>query len=1101
MHAERLRVQTGMVDGEVTTRNLPAGTVTFLLTDVEGSTRLWQDRPAEMGSAIARHYEILDGAIRKSGGVRPVEQGEGDSVVGVFVHAIDALRAAIDAQVLLVDQLPWLAVRMAIHTGDALLRDEGNYVGGTIIRCARLRACGHGAQILVSETTAPLVAVSVIDGLALRDLGRARLRDLNRAERVWQVEHPELPATFPPLRSLDHAPNNLPSPLTSFIGRDREQAIVAGLVGLHRLVTLTGSGGSGKTRLALHAAADVIGAHAGGTWWVELGPVLGPGEVAECIAMATGLRPAPGVDILIQIARGLRESGPVLIVLDNAEHVLDETARIAEQLLSGCPDLRILATSREPIGVSGEIVWRVPSLSTPDPHDSWTLAELCTFDAVRLFLDRARLARPNLVLDEQTAGSIASICARLDGVPLALELAAARVRTLPLDRLARGLHDAFRLLTGGSRTTLARQQTLLASIAWSIDLLDSRERLVLRRLAVFPTTFTLDAAEGVAADEGAVDAYSVLELIGRLVDKSLVQLDDVTGRYRMLETIRQYCMERLQEIGDTAATRTRHAAYYAQWCGEVGEGRHGIDRAPLHCDMPNVVVAMQWAREHEPALAYAVCRGLTIRASLGHYEDLADTCDWLAAGPADDELASAWAGAAATQLNASFTIGHHPLAALRDVIEAQLAEDDLAGRRRLSWYDAVLLSMRDDGDIRPLRASIGQVRDAGNDLELSMEIGYVALAHVARGLLETGQELVAEARMLAKRCGVEFTVDVIGSAYTASILLAIHQGRLSDATAHANASRPHNTSIGIWVAHSLAYTALLTDDVDLMRTAQSSATRETPGTGHFGQACIEMFAAVNGKAFSDAVNLAEPVLPLIPQWLNRILWQKAVNVALVELGQIDRMAELTHEVENARDVITAIPLALAELELLRLQVAIAHGQDDTALDAAHRLLNIALERGFALLTIDALESIAIVADRRHNRDVAAQLLASTRAERQRTGYRFVMTGPRDDHDALVARTALLDQAMSITEAVEYARRSRGRRGRPSRGWDSITPTEHKVLELIIDGRTNAAIGRQLAMRPATVKTHLTHLFNKLDVANRAQLAAFATLRRSERPTP
>src|SRR4051794_8993200 len=367
---------------------LPAGTVTFLLTDVEASSRLWEERPTDMGPAIARHYDLLDDAIAAHGGVRPVEQGEGDSVVAAFARAGDAVRAAVEAQRRLATDLPWLRVRMAVHTGEAQQRDEGNYVGRTIIRCARLRACAHGGQIVLSSSAAALVADDPGE-VELVALGTVRLRDLSRPERVWQAVAPRLPVTFPPLRSLDVAPHNLPTPLTSFVGREAELAAVAALLREERLVTLTGSGGGGKPRLALHAAAGMVDAHPGGTWWVALAPVTTPQGVAEQMAAAVGADTAAGADPTGIVVRHLREAGPTLLVVDNAEPLLDTVAPVVDAVLAGGADVSVLVTSREPLGVGGEVVWRVPSLRMPAAGEAVAPERLGAFETARLFLDIA----------------------------------------------------------------------------------------------------------------------------------------------------------------------------------------------------------------------------------------------------------------------------------------------------------------------------------------------------------------------------------------------------------------------------------------------------------------------------------------------------------------------------------------------------------------------------------------------------------------------------------------------------------------------------------------------------------------------------------------
>ena len=449
-----------------------------------------------------------------------------------------------------------------MHTGEAHLRDEGNYMGRAVIRCARLRSCAHGGQIVLSAATAALVTDDPGD-VELVDLGLVGLRDLSRPERVWQASAPGLPSGFPRLRSLDAARHNLPSVLTSFIGRERELAAVRALLSEERLITLTGSGGCGKTRLALHVAAEMIEDHPGGTWWVDLAPVTSASAVGEQVANAVGISTAPQVDPAALVVRHLRDVGPTLLVVDNAEHVLDAVASLVDLVLAGCDGVRVLVTSREPLGLAGEVVWRVPSLPAPAAGEPVPPERLGVYDAARLFLDRARRVRPNLVIDDAAAAHVVAVCARLDGIPLALELAAVRARTMTLERLARGLDDAFRLLSGGARTALPRQQTLLASIAWSVDLLEQAERAVLRRLAVFRGSFALEAAEMVAADDGVVAAYDVLDLISRLVDKSLVQLDDTAGTYRLLETIRQYSLDQFVATGELASTRDRHCQWYA----------------------------------------------------------------------------------------------------------------------------------------------------------------------------------------------------------------------------------------------------------------------------------------------------------------------------------------------------------------------------------------------------------------------------------------------------------------------------------------------------------------------------------------------------------
>jgi class 3 adenylate cyclase len=469
------------------------------LTDIEGSTRGWETAPEVMGRAVGRHYALLDEAVTAHHGVRPVEQGEGDSVVGAFARASDAVAAALAAQRALVSEA-WpegghLRVRMAVHTGEAELRGEGNYFGPAVIRCARLRAIAHGGQVLVSQASADLVVDRLPDGASLADLGSHRLRDLGRPERVFELRHSDLPGGFGPLRSLDVLPNNLPVQLTTFVGRRQELAEVTGLLASTRLLSLTGAGGCGKTRLALQLAAEVAEHFPGGVWLVELASVSDPDRVAAAVAGAVGERDGGG-DVVETIV-GRLGAEAALVVLDNCEHVLGSVAALADLLLRRCPRLVMVATSREPLGVPGETGWRVPSLSLPGRFEPIEVEALSQFDAVRLFLDRAAKARPNFVLGTANAPAIAQLCSRLDGIPLAIELAAARVRGMTVEQVAAGLDDRFRLLTGGARTVLPRQQTLQASVDWGFALLSEPERVVFRRLAVFAGGFSLDAAERV----------------------------------------------------------------------------------------------------------------------------------------------------------------------------------------------------------------------------------------------------------------------------------------------------------------------------------------------------------------------------------------------------------------------------------------------------------------------------------------------------------------------------------------------------------------------------------------------------------------------------
>src|SRR5246127_3822816 len=461
---------------------LPTGTVTLLLADVEGSTRLWETQPDQMSAAMARMNQVVSDTIAAHDGMRPVEQGEGDSFVAAFARASDAVACALELQRA---PLAPIRLRVGVHTGEVQLRDEGNYAGPTINRTARLRDLAHGGQIVLSAATEDMVVDRLPADGWLTDLGTHPLRDLPRPERVVQLCHPDLRNEFPPLRTAKAVVSqNFPVQLTNFVGRGAQMTELEKLLVDNRLVTLTGAGGAGKTRLAVEIAARIAAEFGGGVCYVDLAPITHPAVVAVAVARAFGLPDQPDrstMDTLLSFVRDRQ----MLVVLDNCEHLLDVSAELVVALLGAAPGLTLLATSREPIGVAGEVSWWVPSLSLAD-------------EAIELFVDRARRARPDFAVDDDNAPAVGEICRRLDGMPLAIELAAARVRALSVAEILEGLRDRFRLLTGGARTAVLRQQTLRASVDWSHALLTASEGVLFRRLGGFLGGFDLDAARTVA---------------------------------------------------------------------------------------------------------------------------------------------------------------------------------------------------------------------------------------------------------------------------------------------------------------------------------------------------------------------------------------------------------------------------------------------------------------------------------------------------------------------------------------------------------------------------------------------------------------------------
>lgn len=582
--------------------NQPTGAVTFLFTDIEGSTRLWEERPDQMRRAVERHDQILTGAFADHDGY--VFSTGGDSFATAFSSPQNAVAAALAVQQALESEhweIGELRVRIGLHSGVAHERD-GDYFGPTLSRAARIMSAGHGGQVLVSHITSEMVGGALPSHAGLQSLGEFRLKDLGAPERIYQLVHPDLGSDFPPLRTLDDRPTNLPAELSSFVGRHRELADIAGRLQGSRLVTLTGVGGAGKTRLALQAAADGIDDFPGGVWVVELASLVDPSELSRRTAEAIGLPrdrtvESPDAPIADRRLVDFLASRRSLLVLDNCEHMIGPAAQFADFLLRRCRDLKILATSREGLAVAGEHLVQVPSLAlTPQNLDG--AESNGPADAVDLFAERAGSVDSRFELTQENIGVVAEICRRLDGMPLAIELAAARVRLLPPDQILDRLSDAFRLLTGGTRTALPRQQTLRATMDWSYDLLSAKEQSVFGRLAVFRGGFTLDAAEAVVGGEG-VEEVEVFDLLASLVDKSMVQPAGPTGRFTLLETMRQYGLDRLAESSSTDRWRRRHAEYYAGQAHQAYEATRDHRQAAwfdqIDQDHENFKAAVTWA--------------------------------------------------------------------------------------------------------------------------------------------------------------------------------------------------------------------------------------------------------------------------------------------------------------------------------------------------------------------------------------------------------------------------------------------------------------------------------------------------------------------------
>jgi predicted ATPase/class 3 adenylate cyclase/DNA-binding CsgD family transcriptional regulator len=583
----------------------PSGTVTFLFTDIENSTQLAREHPEAWDVAQARHHAILREAIESNNGF--VFQIIGDAFCSAFHKAADALKAALSAQQDLQNE-PWgevtIYVRMGIHTGEAEFEGD-EYRGYTTLSFVqRLMSAGHGGQVLVSSAAENLLREQLPEQIHLRNMGMNKFAGVNSPVRIFQVIAPDLPTEFPPLRTLDNLPNNLPIQLTSFVGREKELADVKRLLQNTHLLTLIGPGGTGKTRLSLQAASEILDQYPDGVWFVELAPILVPLLVPRTTAIAIGLRDEPQRPVIDMLCDYLQEK-KVLIILDNCEHLVEACAQMADRILRAAPDTRILASSREALGIGGEVTYRVPSLGLPDLAHLPPIDSLSQYEAVKLFIDRATAAIPTFTVTNDNAPALAQVCHHLDGIPLAIELAAAKIRVLSVEQIAKRLDDRFRLLTGGSRTVLERHQTLRATIDWSYNLLLPAEQVLFQRLSVFVGGWTLEAAESIC-EGGLVVSENVLSLMEQLINKSLVIAEEMghEARYHMLETIKQYAHEKLLESGEDKTLQQKHADWFLKLAEDAEHGllfRNNsvkwLDR--VEHDLDNFRSALAWLLQTE----------------------------------------------------------------------------------------------------------------------------------------------------------------------------------------------------------------------------------------------------------------------------------------------------------------------------------------------------------------------------------------------------------------------------------------------------------------------------------------------------------------------
>ena len=1019
---------------------LPTGTVTLLLADVEGSTRLWQDQPDEMTAAVARLDRIVADIIAAHRGVRPVEQGEGDSFVVAFARASDAVACALEFQRA---PLAPICLRIGVHTGEVQLRDETNYVGPTVNRTARLRDLAHGGQTVLSATTRDLVVDHLPAEVWLTDLGAHLLRDMPRPETVVQLCHPDVRNEFPPLRTVDDVALKLPAQLTSFVGRATEMTDVRQLLADNRLVTLTGAGGAGKTRLAVHVAAQIADKFRDGVWEVELAPITDPDIVPVTVARALGLPDQPGRSTLDTLLRFIGDRH-MLVVLDNCEHLLDASAALIDSLLGTCPGLTLLATSREPIGVPGEVTWRVPSLSLAD-------------EAIELFTDRARRARPDFSInDDEDAASVAEICRRLDGMPLAIELAAARVRAMSASDIVASLHDRFRLLTGGARTAVRRQQTLRASVDWSHALLTEPERVLFRQLAAFMGGFDVDAAAAVCGG-GDVERYQVLDQLALLVDKSLVVAEESRHRtrYRLLETVRQYALEKLGESGEADTVRTRHRDYYTSMAALLDRrARAGheqrVEQAETEID--NLRAAFTWSRENSDVeLASRLASSLQplwlargrIREGLAWFDDVladanahhADVAPAVCARAlADKAVLDATMGASDSMVHAE-----QALAIARDIGDSALLARALTACGCINGYNAEAA--------RPYFAeAIGLARELGDAWMLSQILVWQAYGAVMAGDPIAARAAGEEGRGFAEAVGDRFTSRVCR-------LWGLHwpqiiEGDLADAVAQlselvSEAEATHDVLCRVLgltsQAHALAYNGA----PSAARAAADAAIEGAAEVGGLYAGIGYGGLAVAALASGD-VAAADEAIAAGWQQISLHRGVAAVNthfVAQVALARGD-LIEARRWADQA--VSTTAGWHRSHALKTRARVARAQGKPEQAERDLNDALACVADAGAFLGVPGILECLAQLAGEAGRHSEAARLLGTADAIRQRTGeVRFQVNQAGYDTSVMMLRNVLGDKdfdaewadglAVSTDEAIAYAQRGRGERTLPASG--------------------------------------------------------------------
>jgi predicted ATPase/DNA-binding CsgD family transcriptional regulator len=925
-------------------------------------------------------------------------------------------------------------------------------------------------------------------GTTLRDLGAVRLKDLERPERIRQLLHDELPSSFPPPAGLDAYPHNLPVQLTPLVGRIEETATVALLVGRERLVTLTGSGGVGKTRLALAVAADAVDTFPGGVWFVELATVDGPGSTARATLKALDVPEAPTLPPAEQVVVELGEREPALIVLDNCEHLLTDAAAMLTELLNGEPTVTVLTTSREPLGVPGEIAWRVPSLTGP-PATEWIQpSQLDRFESIALFAERARRARPSFAITDDNAEAVVGVCRRLDGIPLAIELAAARCRHLSPQRILSELDERFHLLTSGTSVTLPRQRTLRSSVEWSHDLLDDDERKAFRRLGIFVGRFTLDAAEAIASSPGDLDPISVFDTVARLVDKSLLLFDDRNDSYRMLETMRSFAVERADEEGELGELRELHARWWQDRLREIGI----IDPTTslveyVDANLDDIISALSWTIDHDRRLGIGIL--ITVGGALqgvARAGDAMPACRRLLLEPgAESDHPKRWLLAS---LAAAVPIASY---CGEDAFVDLLERCEIVAERLDDAYHLSVARWLLDQNVATSATMIELARERNHTYTVVMGTirqaidTPIAAPDIARQTLDEAVEAANDYGSDYARAWAAAAEGVQELVY-GDLQLAIERGR--------RLRIDPTPAMRSWSFLLLGVAGLFTCDADAVRDAHTAvlhdAARKLPGTEDRASFLDGIAEVVEAAGASSEVPLELPdIYPDMVHPIEKVV----IGRLLIDRGRAD----------EARQIFDDLAAHGPVLEAAR-QLAVALLDDDD--DDWHAALRTAVEHGFRLIAVDALEGLGVSAANSDNAEEALRLFGAADRLRRATGYRWRFPFEQERYEAALetARSQLgsgaddaWDEgtALGLIDAAEYAGRARGERKRPRHGWASLTPTEQKVVALVTAGHSNPEIARQLLMSRSTVKTHLEHIYDKIGIRNRAELAAQAARRK------